>query len=62
MKDKKPDGFCCCIYISIWKINCAEERVCSVLYEAANAELLSGQAAVDSSDPGGKIAQSLVYF
>lgn len=62
MKDKNPVGVCCSIYISIWNINCAEERVCSVLYEAANAVLLSGQAAVESSDPGGKTAQSLVYF
>lgn len=56
MKGRKAVGVCCCIYISIWNTNDAEKCVCSVLYEAANPELVLGQAAVDSSDPGGKIA------
>lgn len=62
MKDKKSVGVCWCIYISIWNINYAEECIRAVFYESDNAELLSGQAAVDSSDPGGKIAQKLSVF
>lgn len=62
MKDKKSVGVCWCIYISIWNINYAEECIRAVFYESDNAELLSGQAAVDSSDPRGKIAQKLRVF
>lgn len=55
-KKQKSIGVCWRVYIAIWNINYVEECFHSVLYEAANVKLLSGQAVVDSSDPGGKSA------